>query len=242
MKRTFFAIFEAIILLFAAGCAGSDKPQAAAPAFDYYIDCTTRDDIEALSNEPFVDRVFPFTLLIFQRPGYNIPMQGQIAFLAAPSFDNLEATPANSAAFVAQDKAIMQDPAQNPILIDETLAKAENLSIGDKFYQETKLTDAPLEFTVAGIYRHIELFAQFEAVVLTGGQIEQLFAGIVDELGYTNAYIKASDTAALKAHLDDGFIPHLPLKGLSEAEIAELPPEDLKAYYEDYSAHMNRMQ
>ena len=69
-----------------------------------------------------------------------------------------------------------------------------------------------------------------------------MFSDTVDELGYTNAYIKATDLTALKKYLDEDFIPHLQLKGLSEEEIASIPQEELKAYYEEYTAHMNRMK
>ena len=68
------------------------------------------------------------------------------------------------------------------------------------------------------------------------------FSDKVDELGYTNAYVKASDLIALRAYLDEAFIPHLQLKGLSDEEIAAIPEEILKAYYEEYDAHMNRMR
>ena len=45
-----------------------------------------------------------------------------------------------------------------------------------------------------------------------------------------------------KKHLDEDFIPHLQLKGLSEEDIAGIPKEELKAYYEEYEAHMKRMK
>ena len=34
----------------------------------------------------------------------------------------------------------------------------------------------------------------------------------------------------LKTFLDEEFVPHLQLKGLSEEEIATIPEEELKAY------------
>ena len=78
MKKTGTLILAVMILLSAAGCAGSGRPQEGGTPFDYYIDCTTREDIEGLEQEPFVEGVFPFTLMIFQRPGYDKPMEGQI--------------------------------------------------------------------------------------------------------------------------------------------------------------------
>lgn len=77
---------------------------------------------------------------------------------------------------------------------------------------------------------------------MTNDQINRIFADIVDEMGYTNVYIKASDLTALIKHLDEDFIPHLQLKGLSEEDIAGIPKEELKAYYEEYEAHMKRMK
>ena len=229
-----------LILLLLAGCSANGRRQEGSHPFDFYIDLTTKDDVDDLSAESCVEGVFPFTLMIFGRPGYDSPMAGQMALLAAPSFENLEVSP--YAALLKEDPAVMQDPEKHPILISYDLAKAAGLSVGDAFYQETKVTDEPLSFTVAGIFRHETLFAQFEAVALVNDQIVRVFADIVDELGYTNAYIKASDYPALKAYLDEDFIPHLQLKGLSEEEIAAIPKEELKAYYEEYNAHMKRMK
>ena len=88
-----------------------------------------------------------------------------------------------------------------------------------------------MEFTVAGIYRHSPLFAQFETVALINDQIIRIFSDLVDEMSYTNAYVKASDLTALRTYFDAEFVPHLMLKGLSEEEIADIPKETLKAYY-----------
>ncbi|MDO4416466.1 MAG: hypothetical protein Q4C20_15445, partial [Erysipelotrichaceae bacterium] len=150
-------------------------------------------------------------------------------------------SPVNTSSMKNSDPAIMQDPEINPILIEETLAKTEKQKVGDIFCQETNASDEPLEFTVAGIYKHSPLFAQFEEVALINDQISLAFSDKVDEPGYTNAYVKASDLTALKTYLDEEFVPHLQLKGMSEEEIAAIPEEELKAYYEEYDAHMNRM-
>ncbi|MBP5255380.1 MAG: hypothetical protein J6Z23_08390 [Lachnospiraceae bacterium] len=195
-----------------------------------------------MSGESFVKGVFPFTLMTFQRPGYANPQAGQFAILAVPSFDGLEYSPFNRACVKQEDTAIMQDRGKNPILIDEALARAERLKVGDRIVQETKASDTPLTFTVAGIYRHTQLFAQYEAVALINDQLSQVFSDKADEMGYTNAYVKASDLMALRAYFDEAFIPHLQLKGMSEEEIAAIPKEVKKAYYETYEAHMNRMK
>ena len=228
------------LILLLAGCSGNGRRQEGSHPFDFYIDLTTKDDVDGLSGESCVEGVFPFTLMIFKRPGYDSPMAGQMAILAAPSFDHLEVSP--YAALIKEDPAVMQDPEKHPILISHDLAKAAGLSVGDAFYQETNAADEPLSFTVAGVFRQETLFAQFEAVALINDQITRIFADTADELGYTNAYIKASDLTALKAYLDEDFVPHLQLKGLSEEEIAAIPKEELKAYYEEYDAHMKRMK
>ncbi len=240
-RQTACILLSVVILLIFAGCSGKAQKPGERP-FDFYIDLTTKEDIDGLSAEPFVEGVFPFTLMIFQRPGHDNPQSGQFAILAAPSFDTLEYSPFNRMYLKSEDQAIMQDSDKNPIIIDESLAKAEKLKVGDTLYQETKISDAPLEFTVAGIYRHTPLFAQYEAVALINEQIVRIFSEIVDELGYTNAYVKASDRAALRTYFDEEFIPHLPLKGLSEDEIAAIPKEDLKVDYEEYDYHMERMK
>lgn len=239
-KQIVCILLSAVYLLCSAGCLGSNNQQEANHPFDFYVDLTTKDDVDGLSGESFVDGVFPFTLMIFQRPGYATPMAGHLALLAAPSFEGLEVSP--YAALTDSDPAVMQDPERHPILISNDLAKAERLSVGDVFYQETKVTEEPLSFTVAGIFRQEPLFAQFEAVAVTNDQINRIFADIVDEMGYTNVYIKASDLIALKKYLDEDFTPHLQLKGLSEEDISGIPKEELKAYYEEYEAHMKRMK
>lgn len=240
-KQTGCLILSVVMLLLFAGCFGSNQSKDADHPFDFYIDLTTKEDIDGLSGESFVKGVFPYTLMVFQRPGYDHPQAGQIALLVTPSFASLDFSPVNTSSMKNSDPAIMQDPEINPILIEETLAKTEKLKVGDIFCQETNASDEPLEFTVAGIYKHSPLFAQFEAVALINDQISSVFSDKVDELGYTNAYVKASDLTALKTYLDEEFVPHLQLKGLSEEEIAAIPEEELKAYYEEYDAHMNRM-
>ena len=239
-KQTGCILLSVLILLSFAGCSEGGRQQKGNHPFDFYIDLTTKDDIDGLSAKPCVEGIFPFTLMILKRPGYDNPMEGQLALLAAPSFEYLKFSP--YAALIKEDPAIMQDPKKHPILISNDLAKAGGLSVGDAFYQETSVTDEPLSFTIAGIFRQEPLFAQFEAVALINDGITRIFADIVDEMGYTNAYIKASDLTALKTFLDEDFIPHLQLKGLSEEEIASIPQEELKAYYEEYTAHMNRMK
>ncbi len=235
-------ILSVIMLALLGGCSGSVPSGKADHPFDFYIELTTQEDIDGLSKGSFVKGVFPFTLMIFQRPGNKNPQAGQIAICVTPSFAGLEYSPFNSAYMKKEDPVIMQDPEKNPILIDESLAKAEKLKIGDVFLQETKVSDQPLEFTVAGIYRHTPLYAQFEAVALINDQISRVFSDIVDEMGYTNAYVKASDPAALKTYFDEEFIPRLQLKDISEEEIAAIAEEDLRVYYEEYDAHMNRMK
>ncbi len=240
MLKAVCILLSAVMLLCSAGCSKSDGLGETGHPFDIYVELTAKDDIESLSGESFVDGVFSFTLMTFQRPRSANPMAGQLALLVAPSFESLEVSP--YAALTNTDPAVMEDPEKHPILISNDLAKAERLSVGDVFYQETKITKEPLSFTVAGIFRQGPLFAEFEAVALINDQITRIFADTVDEMGYTNAYIKASDLKALIKYLDEDFISHLQLKGLSEEEIAGIPKEELKAYYEEYEAHMKRMK
>ena len=238
-KQAVCILLTAIVTLCSAGCSGIGSEQEAVHPFDFYIDLTTKDDIDGLSRESFVEGVFPFTLMTFQRPGSAGSAAGQLALLVTPSFESLEVSP--YAALTNSDPAVMRDPEKHPILICSELAKAERLSVGDVFCQNTNVTEEPLSFTVAGIFRREPLFAEYEAVALINDQITRIFGDIVEEMGYTNAYVKASDPEALQKHLDEDFVPHLQLKGLSEEEIAGIPKEDLKAYYEEYAAHIKRM-
>lgn len=236
MKKLTIVVLTVLMLVSVTGCNGQKTGEH---PFDYYVDCTTEEDIKVLNDKPYVKGVFSFTLMTFQRPGFNNPQAGQTAYLATWSFDNIEYSPAN---IKKQDAAILSDPSKNPVLIEERLAKAENLSVGDIMYQEAKLSDKPMWFTVAGIYSHTELFAQFEVIVLINDQILRIFNDYVEELGYTNAYIKASDLDTLTEYLKNEFIPHLATNGLSEEEIKAIPREELDVYHEDYQTHMKRMK
>ncbi|MBQ4166016.1 MAG: hypothetical protein IJD85_06800 [Oscillospiraceae bacterium] len=241
MKKRIGLFCLIVVMLLVTGC-GINENKTQHKAFDYYVECTTMEDIETLSQKAFVESVFSFTLLTFQRPGYDSSMMGQIAYLAVPSFDELNTSPFNSDRLIAEDTSIMQSEDLHPILISESLAKAENLSVGDSFYQECKVSDVPLEFTVAGIYRHEPIYAQFEAVILISEQILTVFSDKVDELGYTNAYIKSTDEGQLKSYLDTEFVPHLVVKGMSKEEIVAIPREELTVYYADYVTHVTQMK
>ena len=144
-----------LLLLLVSGCGIQIREKE--PCFDYYLDAVTQNDLEDLKNKPFVEDLFSFSLLIFQRPGYDNAMAGQFAVLVTPSFDSL-----NVSAFhplIKKDTSIMQDTDCNPILIDQSLAKTEKLSIGDLFYQQTRISDEPMCFTIAGIFKQTPLFA-----------------------------------------------------------------------------------
>ncbi len=235
---SFPVIMIIIVSLLLAACNTAPKEQP----YDFYTELTTEQDIAELRGKTFISAVFPFTLLIFQRPGYDNPMMGQIAILAAPSLDDLNCSPFSRDQLKKEDPEILKDASRHPIIIDESLARAEKLAVGDVLRQETTLSAVPLEFTVGAIYRHSSLFAQYEAVALIDDQLTSLFGERVDELGFTNAYLKAADVQALKDFLDNDFTPQLPLKGLTPEEIATIPREDLKAYYETYEYHINRMK
>ena len=61
MKKTVILIVTALFLA-AAGCASEKSTQSGARPFDYYADCTTQEQILSLKGEPFVERLFPFTI------------------------------------------------------------------------------------------------------------------------------------------------------------------------------------
>lgn len=238
MKKKLIFI-TVIVMLLGYGCASGN--QSRENPFDYYAECATEQDIKVLSGKSFVERVFSFTFMIFQRPGYDSTVFGQIAIYAAPSLENLEVSTFSRDLLIKEDPAILNSPEKNPIVIDEALAKAERLSVGDKLYQNSNITEQPLEFTVGAIYRHTSVTAQFEAAALINEQMISVFSDIVAEMGYTNVYIKASDQNALKEYLDNEFLPHLALEGLTEEQISVIPREEISAYYEDYESHIHKM-
>ena len=73
MRQTGCIVLSVIALLVFSGCSGSNHSQEDVHPFDFYIDMTTQEDINGLSGESFVKGVFPFTLMIFQRPQYTNP-------------------------------------------------------------------------------------------------------------------------------------------------------------------------
>ena len=229
-----------LFLLFSSACLSGGKAGDTRP-FDYYADATSQEQAESIAKMSCVKSVFPFTLMIFQRPGYENPMMGQIALLAAPSFETLDASPFAPDTFVSKDDALLSDPDKNPVLIDGSLARAEHLSVGDTFTQQTSLRDEPLTFTVAAVFRQTPLFAQYTAVALINDQLTDVFGEVVEEFGYTNLYIKASDLIGLTRYLETEFIPGLEVKHLTDEQIAALRGEDFTAYFEDYPTHMKRM-
>ena len=69
MKR--LIVILAIISIFfgMTGCSSKYLNESENSQFDYYVECTTKEQLVELENEPFVDIVFLFSLLIFERPG-----------------------------------------------------------------------------------------------------------------------------------------------------------------------------
>ena len=230
-----------IFMIMLAGCGTAGTADKGESPYDYYAECLTREQVKELSEKPFIKSVFPFTLMIFQRPGHGNATEGQFAVLAAPSFENMEYSPFSRDDIIEEDPEILGSPEKEPIIIDEALAKDESLSVGDTLEQQVSVEGGPLRFTVGAIYRHTQLFAQYDAVTLSGGQIERIFGSRMEETGYTNAYIKASDADALKAYMENEFVPALDTRGMTEEEIRSVPREAFNAYYEDYETHINRM-
>lgn len=165
MKR--LIVILAIISVFfgMTGCNSTFLNQSENSQFDYYVECTTKEQLVALENEPFVDSIFPFSLLIFERPG-KASVPSQIVYYATESFEKIDTSSFDRAAIVKEDTSILSNSECNPIIISSSLANDEHLSIGDTIEQLCKLTEQPLTFTVGAIYKHEPLFAQYEAIIL----------------------------------------------------------------------------
>lgn len=161
----------AIVLLLTA-CSSAGAKQDTSRPYDYYIDCTTREQLEALAGEDFVEDVFAFSLMQFVLPDNGTGRERRPMLLATESFDSIDASSFERQMLLKEDPAILQSPDRNPILIDESLSKAEGLSVGDTLVLPNRLTDEPVVFTVGAIYRRISLFAQYDAVILCNEQIK----------------------------------------------------------------------
>ena len=241
MKKL-IVIFAIVSILFViTGCASSLLAESRNPQFDYYVECTTKEQITTLEKASFVDSIFAFSLFIFERPGTTLAPR-QIAYYATESFDKIGTSSFERAAIVKEDSSILSNHECNPIIISSSLADDEHLSIGDTFEQPCKLTEQPLTFTVGAIYRHESLFAQYEAIILLNEDNNAVFLPVVNEAGYTNAYIKASDPDKLKHYLEEEFVLGMLFENYIPDEAATLAREDISPYYEDYHTHINRMK
>lgn len=229
----------ALLVMTMSGCGSKTAKEH---PYDYYVDCLIKQQAESLAEEPFVEGIFPFTLLILQRPDTSDAVNGQTAYLAAWSFDSLDVSSFSRIDLIEEDNLIISSPEKNPVIIDSSLAKAEGLSVGDRMYQPVQISDTPMEFTVAAIYRHQQEFAQYEAVVLINDQIVNVFGNQVEELGYTNAYIKAEDPDELKNYLETEFVPGLIVKDMTPEEISSFPREEAALYYRDYETQSSLMK
>lgn len=238
MKRAIIGIMIVASVLAMAGCNTKAQTSSGTAAYDYYVDCTTKEQIVTLENESFVESIFPFSLLVFERPGTS----RQIAYLATESFERVDTSSFDREAIIEEDTSILSNHECNPIIISSSLAKDEKLSIGDIMEQPCKLTEQSLQFTVGAIYKHESLFAQYDAVILLNENNNAVLLPVVNEAGYTNAYIKASDLGKLRHYFEEEFIPALLCLGYSADEVAELTREDIAPYYEDYQTHINRMK
>ncbi len=222
------------------GCSSKPQSDPENAQFDYYVESTTKEQLLELENESFVDNIFPFSLLVFERPG-TAPQPKKIAYFATESFDRIDTSSFDRSTIVKEDASILSNYECNPIIISSSLATDEHLSIGDTMEQPCKLTEQPLKFTVGAIYNHASLFAQYEAVILLNEENNAVLIPVIEEAGYTNAYIKASNLSELSQYLEEEFIPGLICIGVSEEEIAGLTREDIAPYYENYESHVKRM-
>lgn len=241
MKRLIVILTIISIFFGMTGCNSSFLNESENSQFDYYVECTTKEQLVALENEPFVDSIFTFSLLIFERPG-KTSAPSQIAYYATESFEKIDASSFDRAAIVKEDTSILSNSECNPIIISSSLANDEHLSIGDTIEQPCKLTEQPLTFTVGAIYKHEPLFAQYEAIILLNEDNNAVLLPVVDEAGYTNAYIKASDLEKLKHYFEEEFVPGMLCQNYTPDEVAALTREGIAPYYEDYQAHIKRMK
>lgn len=239
-KALLFAVIAAITISL-LGCSKTQMKESANAQFDYYVDCTTKEQIACLESEPFVESVFPFSLLTFERPGTSSQPR-QIAYIATESFDSIGTSCFDRTEMVREDASILSNYGCNPIIISSSLARDEHLSIGDVMEQPCKLTEQPLKFTVGAIYNHDSLFAQYDAIILLNEDNNAVFLPVMEEACYTNAYIKASNVDALKYYLENEFVPGLLLQNSSGEKVVEMTREEIGFYYEDYQAHINRMK
>ena len=99
-----------------------------------------------------------------------------------------------------------------------------------------------MEFTVAAVYRRQPEYAQYEAVILTNDQIADLFADRMEEMGYTNVYIKAADLNRLKDYFESVFVPGLIVKDMAPEEVSSFLREDAALYYRDYETNDSLMK
>lgn len=240
MKKSVIALTMLTVIITLTGCSSKAQSDLENAQFDYYVECTTKEQLLELENESFVDSIFPFSLLAFERPG-TASQPKQIAYFATESFDRIDTSSFDRSTIVKEDASILSNYECNPIIISSSLAKDEHLSIGDTMEQPCKLTEQPLKFTVGAIYDHDSLFAQYEAVILLNEENNAVLLPVIEEAGYTNAYIEASNLSELSQYFEEEFIPGLICIGVSEEEIAELTREDIEPYYENYESHVKRM-
>lgn len=241
MKRSIVAFAILSIFLGMTGCSSMTLGGSENSQFDYYVECTTKEQLTTLENESFVDSIFPFSLLIFERPG-RTSVPSQIAYYATESFEKIDTSSFERVMIIKEDPSILSNNACNPIIISSSLANDEHLSVGDTIEQPCELTEQPLTFTVGAIYRHESLFAQYEAIILLNEDNNAVLLPAVDEAGYTNAYIKASDPDKLKQYFEEEFVPGMLYRNDDSDEAAELTREDIAPYYEDHQTHINRLK
>ncbi|MGN1399646.1 MAG: hypothetical protein ACI4WG_06595 [Erysipelotrichaceae bacterium] len=241
MKRIIVILAIMAVFFAMTGCNSASMNQSDNSQFDYYVECTTKKQLEELENEPFVDSIFSFSLLIFEYPN-KASVPSKIVYYATSSFEKIDTSSFDRAAIIKEDTAILSNYECNPIIISSSLADDEHLSIGDTIEQPCKLTEQPLTFTIGAIYKHDSLFAQYEAIILLNEANNAVLLSVVDEAGYSNAYIKASDPEKLKYYFEEEFVPGMLYQNYNPDEIATLTREEISSYYEDYQTHIKRMK
>lgn len=206
--------------------------------YDYWVQCTTKDQVKQFENFSFVDSVFPFSLVTITLDKESKSMK-QLALLTTSSFKNLETSSFVRENLIEEDETILDNAEKNPIVIDYALAKEEKLSVGDIYYIDTGLVKKPTAFTVGAIYQNHSEFSQFDAVVLCSKDINKFMYKIEKNMNYTMMYVKANDLQKLEKYLKTEFVPKLVYETTeTQTGQGDISREEVSSYYQSREQKM----
>lgn len=177
-------------------------------------------------------------------PDADSNTERRLMLLVTDSFDDIDTSSFERETIVDEDSEILQSPECNPMIIDESLANDEGLTVGDTFELPNNLTEDPVVFIIGAIYRRTSLFSQYDAVILCNEQTNPEFFAVAEDIGYNAAYIRATDLQALKDYLENEFVPALIVENneMTQEEIDAFSREEAGNYYEDYITHCGRSE